>query len=175
MFNDAKYIMFTLTEDATEHFMIIDAGQTHSEAVRHLAMSLRNDNVLSDDLPYQVVSAGFVSIGLRADGHSSSLKHSGHAYLSRKADADIIAAAHAATGLFVTLSDRGLTLVGPTFNAEQVNAIFAHHDIDSQGHLSLKINAERHVEIASMNHLIKPDSELAKKLERKTLMSLNCN
>lgn len=176
MFDNAKYVVFKLAGDDTEHFIMVDPTQTHSQAVRSLAFGIVDQQAWRElEHPFEPMSAGFVSIGPDRErqakfstyGKSVSLQKSHAGYLAKDADADTLAASHADQGLLYTIFDNGMsfaiTVLGPTFSAEQAKKAFGNYTIYSQGRVKVAFNDEYEMEIQSIEHLMTPKAEWIEK------------
>lgn len=176
MFDNPKYIVFKLAGDDTEHFIMVDPTQTHSQSVRSLAFSIVDQEAWRKlHHPFEAISAGFVSIGSDRErkakfstyGKSVSLQKEHAGYLAKDADADTLAANHADQGLLYTIFDNGMsfaiTVLGPTFSAEQAKKAFGNYTIYSQGRVKVAFNDEYEMEIQSIEHLIAPEDKWIEK------------
>ena len=176
MFDNPKYIMFKLAGDNAEHFIMVDPTQTHSQSVRSLAYNVLDEETWRQlDHPFEAISAGFVSIGSDKErkarfntyGKSVSLQKEHAGYIAKDTDAEILAASHADQGLLYTIFDNGMsfaiTVLGPTFSAEQAKKAFGNYTIYSQGRVKVAFDHEYELKIQSIEHLMPPQGEWMKK------------
>lgn len=177
MSSDPKYVVFKTKSEDKKRFILIDKMQTHSQAARHIAYGLSEDD-------FDSISAGFVNVSgdvknaifFQAYGHSSSLKSCDQPYEAIKEDSAYLEQAHGNKGLFFTFhgsqSSPSLTILGENFTPEEIERVFRHADVVSQGWVKLGVSENHDVVIESIEHAIDPQNDRIEKMESGRILSL---